>query len=92
MFSIIHWKEEKQKHISEAYNIMWPCLLQYVKDKMINYDEIYVIHFIGPIKPWNYSLREHFEVIKDLLFDGRQYKLILYYLKYFVLLPLKLRE
>lgn len=75
-----NWKFSYELHLDKKYNIFWTCFPQYEKDKYILSKDAYVIHFIGNRKPWSYSKKQIKKQLTDLLFDGKHFRLMFFYL------------
>lgn len=61
----IDWSNMSELHLGEEYNMFSIYIDSYLKRGILkNFNDIYIIHYIGKEKPWNYSLKG---VIKILL-------------------------
>lgn len=48
----LNWKDKKELHLKNKYNIFFPYLEYYVNFQEYSMDDLAVIHFIYPTKPW----------------------------------------
>lgn len=70
------WGEKKEKHLSIRYNVFFPYLEYYINFQEYSLDDIYVIHYIYPIKPWMITdknrIEEYIKYIND--FTAQDYE------------------
>lgn len=64
------WPITDALHLSEGYNIFFQYLDYYINNLNYSLDEIYVIHFIGAAKPWQWSKREYLLYLAKLFIKG----------------------
>ena len=76
------WNLSTNCHLAEKYNIQWPCFPKYEKDGHILSKDAFIIHFIGPSKPWQDSKKAVFRTLTDLLLDGKHFRLMFLYCLY----------
>lgn len=48
----LDWEKKKELHLKNKYNIFFPYLEYYMNFQEYSIEDLYVIHFIYPIKPW----------------------------------------
>ncbi len=80
--TLCDWGSSKELWLDQKYNVLWPCLPTYEKDKHLMAKDVFVIHFIGWPKPWKYSKKENRRILLDLLLDGKHFKLARFYKLY----------
>lgn len=62
------WVEREELHLSEVYNTFFMDLQVLFTRKIYKRrDEIYVVHFIGKQKPWEYNFKKKLEIFRKSL-------------------------
>ena len=78
-YTLCDWGSSKELWLDQKYNVLWPCLPTYEKDKHLMAKDVFVIHFIGWPKPWNRGKKENRRILLDLLLDGKHFRLARFY-------------
>lgn len=68
------WKNSKELKLDDGYNMYYPDINTFIQQgyRLYGAKKIYVIHFVGAKKPWNYSIK-------------KVYRTLTYFNKYFFL-------
>lgn len=74
------WREKEYLHLPNEYNLFFEELK--IFSKMRSYKDIFIIHFIGKTKPWNFSYTEMIRFCLSLIKRKRGLISCAFYFKY----------
>lgn len=66
------WPEREELHLPPQYNVFLRDVDELCEKYLPNgYEDLCVVHFIGPYKPWNYTFRKRLSNVKRLVLPGK---------------------
>ena len=58
------WDRQDNLHLPETYNQFISLVPEYLrKGYLATTKDIYVVHFVGKVKPWNYTIKEYLHML-----------------------------
>lgn len=77
-----NWIQAQQLHLGEEYNLLAPYESYYLAKGLVKYENLKVIHYIGPTKPWMISYILKLKHMLGIVVYGMQTKSSFISIKY----------